>query len=236
MRKRFSPKVTLAFGPTYEFYKLDQSDNLGKNIVMTPGNGLDPTTLYARQSFFGGKAGFVVDARDNPIMPQKGINWITTYRYLAGLNDQSRTFSQINTEFSFYLQIAKNRLVFADRLGGGTNFGGDFEFFQAQYLGNDEHLRGFRKYRFAGKSKIFNQAELRWAIANFKTYLFPASFGIFAFYDTGKIYDLNDDSNKWLNGYGGGIWIAPLKRLVLTFAYAASKEDKLPLIGLGFKF
>ncbi|HET9746156.1 MAG TPA: BamA/TamA family outer membrane protein, partial [Chitinophagaceae bacterium] len=153
-----------------------------------------------------------------------------------GLNDQSRTFSQINTEFSFYLTIAKNRLVFADRLGGGTNFGGDFEFFQAQYLGGDEHLRGFRKYRYAGKSKIFNQAELRWAIANFKTYFFPAAFGIFAFYDTGKIYDLNDDSNKWLSGYGGGIWIAPLKRLVLSIAYTGSKEDKLPLIGLGFKF
>ena len=169
-------------------------------------------------------------------MPQKGINWVTSYRYLSGLNDQSSTFSQLNSEFSFYLQLAKNKLVFADRFGGGTNFGGDFEFFQAQYLGSDEHLRGYRKYRFAGKSKIFNQAEIRLALANFKTYLFPAAFGIFAFYDTGKIYDLDSESNKGLSGYGGGIWISPLKRIVLTIAYTASKEDKLPLIGLGWKF
>ena len=238
IRKRFSKKVTFSFGPTLEFFSLDKDDDLNKVrfITMTGLNGLDPTTLFAKQSFAGGKASLVVDARDNPIVTQKGINWITTYRYLSGLNDQSRTFSQINTEFSFYLPIITKRLVWANRLGGGTNFGDDFEFFQAQYLGSDEHLRGFRKYRFAGKSKIFNQAELRLAIANFKTYLFPAAFGIFAFYDTGKIYDKNEESNKWLSGYGGGIWIAPLKRLVLSIAYAASDEDKLPLIGLGFKF
>lgn len=236
LRKRFSERVVLMFGPTYEFYKLDQNDNLGRNIVMTPGNGLDPATLYARQSFFGGKASFGVDTRDNRIMPQKGINWVTSYRYLSGLNDESASFSQLNSEMSFYLQLVKNKLVFADRFGAGTNFGDDFEFFQAQYLGGDEHLRGYRKYRFAGKSKLFNQAELRLAIARFKTYLFPAAFGIFAFYDTGKIYDKNDDSNKWLNGYGGGIWISPLKRIVFTVAYTASKEDRLPLIGLGWKF
>jgi len=240
IRKRFSERVTLTFGPTYEFFSLDKNDDLNKVrfITMTGagGNGLDPATLYAKQSFFGGKAGFAVDTRDNRVMPQKGINWVTTYRYLSGLNDESRTLSQLNSEFSFFLQLAKNRLVFADRFGGGTNFNDDFEFFQAQYLGSDEHLRGYRKYRFAGKSKIFNQAELRLAVANFKTYLFPAAFGIFAFYDTGKIYDLNSESNKWLNGYGGGIWISPLKRIVLSVAYTASKEDKLPLIGLGWKF
>ena len=31
-------------------------------------------------------------------------------------------------------------------------------------------------------------------------------------------------------------WISPLRRLVLTFTYTASKEDKLPLISLGWKF
>ena len=235
IRKRFSQKVIFMFGPTYEFYKLDSTDNIGKNIITTI-PGVDKTTLFAKQSFFGGKASFVVNTRDNQVMPQKGINWITTYRYLSGLNDESNSFSQLNSEFTFYVKIARNRLTFANRFGGGVNFGGDFEFFQAQYLGGDEHLRGYRKYRFAGKSKLFNQAELRLAVANFKTYLFPAAFGIFAFYDTGKIYDKNDDSNGWLNGYGGGIWISPLKRILFSVAFTASKEDKLPLIGLGWKF
>jgi hypothetical protein len=235
IRKRFSEKVTFIVGPTFETYKLDSSDNINRNIVTTI-PGVNKATLFAKQSYFGGKAIFTVNTRDNQVVPQKGINWITTYRYLSGLNDESNTISQLNSELTFYLKLSNNRLVFANRLGAGTTFGDKFEFFQAQYLGGEDHLRGYRKYRFAGKSKIFNQAEMRWALANFRTYLFPAAFGIFAFYDTGKIYDLNDDSNKWLNGYGGGIWLSPLKRMVLTVAYTASKEDKLPLIGLGWKF
>jgi hypothetical protein len=237
IRKRFSEKVTFMFGPTVEFFKLDQSDNLSKNIVMTPGNGLDPATLYAKQSFVGGKASFVVNTRDNQVMPQKGINWITTYRYLSGMNDQSRTLSQLNSELTFYLKLLSNRITFANRVGAGTNLGNKgFEFFQAQYLGMEDNLRGYRKFRFAGRSKIFNQAELRIAVAKFKTYLFPAAFGVYLFYDTGKIYDLNKVSNRSLSGYGGGLWISPLKRIVFSVGYTASKEDKLPLIGLGWKF
>ena len=236
VRKRFSEKITFMFGPTAEFYKLDSADNKGRNIVTTIPN-INKATLFAKQSFFGGKASFVVNTRDNQVMPQKGINWITTYRYLAGLNDESRTLSQLNSELTFYLQLVRNKITFVNRVGAGTNLGKEgFEFFQAQYLGSDEHLRGYRKYRFAGKSKIFNQAEVRIAVAKFKTYLFPAAFGVFGFYDTGKIYDLNKESNKWLSGYGGGIWISPLKRIVLSVAYTASKEDKLPLISLGWKF
>ena len=234
VRKRFSEKVMIALGPTYEFYKLDSSDNAGKNIVTTI-PGVNKTTLFAKQSYFGGKLSIVADTRDNKVIPQKGIYWQTTYRYLSGLNDQSNSLSQLNSELSFYIQLAKNRLVFADRVGGGVNFG-DFEFYQAQYLGSDEDLRGFRKYRYAGKSKIFNNAELRLRVANLKTYLFPAAFGLLAFYDAGKIYDQNGVSNKWVSGYGGGIWFSPMKRLVLSLSYTASKEDKLPLIGLGWKF
>lgn len=236
IRKRFSEKVTIMVGPTAEFYKLDSADNVGRNIVTLIPN-IDKKTLFAKQSFFGGKATFIVNTRDNQVMPQKGINWITTYRYLSGLNDESRTLSQLNSELTFYLPLVRDKITFVNRVGAGTNLGNKgFEFYQAQYLGSDEHLRGYRKYRFAGKSKIFNQAEVRIAVAKFKTYLFPAAFGVFGFYDTGKIYDLDDESNKWLSGYGGGIWISPLKRIVLSVAFTASKEDKLPLISLGWKF
>ena len=88
---------------------------------------------------------------------------------------------------------------------------------------------------------MYNNIELRWRLANFKTYLFPGALGILAFYDTGHIWDdidndINDNESKWASGYGGGFWISPLRRMVLTFTYTASKEDKLPLVSLGWKF
>jgi hemolysin activation/secretion protein len=125
--------------------------------------------------------------------------------------------------------------MLANRVGGGHNFG-DFEFHQAQYLGNEDNLRGYRKYRFAGRSKFYNNTELRLLLANFKTYLFPGAIGIFGFYDTGRIWADEDESDKWLSGYGGGIWIAPLRRVVFTITYAQSKEDGIPMLGVGWSF
>ena len=157
-------------------------------------------------------------------------------RHLEGLNDDSYSFTQLNGEFTFHLPIITKRLILVNRTGGGHNFG-DFEFYQAQYLGGEDNIRGYRKYRFAGQSKVFNNTELRWRMATFRTYLFPAHFGIFAFYDTGKIWeDVSNTDGGWVNGYGAGLWIAPLSRIVLSVSYTASKEDKLPIVSLGWKF
>jgi hypothetical protein len=237
LRHNFSKKVIMTLGPTFQFYELDSADskNRVRNIVMTGTNGLNPATLFSNQSYIGGRFSLTADTRNNRVLPQRGINWISTVRYLSGMNDASYDVTQINSEFSFYVSLIPKRLIWANRIGGGTNLG-DFEFYQAQYLGSEDNLRGYRKYRFAGESKFFNQTELRLAVANFRTYLFPGSLGILAFYDAGRIWADGSANSKWLSGYGGGLWISPLRRLVITLVYAASEEDKLPLIGLGWKF
>jgi hypothetical protein len=239
LRHNFSKKVFMTLGPTYEFFSLDSADskNRVRNIVLnTVASGLDPNKVFKKQSYFGGKFSLIADIRDNRIIPQKGIYWLNTIRYLSGANDDSyENVTQFNSELTFYVPLIKNRLTFANRIGGGHT-AGDFEFIHAQYIGSEDNLRGYRKYRFAGKTKFFNNAELRLRVANFKTYLFPGSLGIHAFYDAGRIWADQNNDNKWLSGYGGGFWISPLRRLVLSFTYAASKEDKLPLIGLGWKF
>jgi hypothetical protein len=235
LRKRFTPQLTLAVGPTYEFYKLDADDNTGRNILNTGINGLDSNTLFASQSFIGAKTSFIMDTRDDEVMPQKGVYWKSSFRYLYGLNDKSNTIGQLNSDLSIYVYLIQNTLVWANRIGAGVNWG-NFNFYQAQYLGSENNLRGYRKYRFAGRSKIYNNTELRLRLANFRTYLFPAAFGVMAFYDAGRIYDDNNFSNRWITGYGGGVWIAPLKRLVISLSWAASKEDKLPLFGVSWKF
>jgi outer membrane translocation and assembly module TamA len=73
-------------------------------------------------------------------------------------------------------------------------------------------------------------------LANFRTYLFPASFGMFAFVDMGRVWVKNDNISEIATGYGGGFWFAPLRRIVFTLSYAVSSEDKIPLFGLGWKF
>jgi hypothetical protein len=235
LRKRFSEKVMFTFGPAYQYYSMDSTgDNLGRYIT-TDFEG-KKSTLFEKQSYLGGRYSFIVDTRDNRVVPTRGIFTRWTGRHLQGLNDNSYNFTQFNADFTFHLTIAKRTLVLVNRTGGGHNFG-DYEFYQSQYLGGEDNIRGYRKYRFAGRSKIFNNTELRWRVATFRTYLFPAYFGFYGFYDTGKLWeDGSDTSTGWISGYGGGVWLAPLSRIVLSVSYTVSKEDKLPIVSLGWKF
>lgn len=237
LRKNFSEKVIMTLGPAFQIFKLnpDERHNKSRYIVQWSSHGLDPATLFARQSYFGGRFSLSADTRDNKILPGKGINWFTVVRHLSGLNDASYKVTQLNSDLTFHLTLIKKTVVIANRIGGGHNFG-DFEFYQAQYLGNEDHLRGFRKNRFAGRSKLYNNLEMRIRLANFKTYLFPGSLGILGFYDTGKIWSDDDPGNKWLSGYGGGFWISPVRRMVFTFTYTTSKEDRIPLMGINWQF
>jgi outer membrane protein assembly factor BamA len=147
----------------------------------------------------------------------------------------SKSVTQLNSDLSFYIPLGHNVATLALRVGGGHTFDG-LEFYNAQFLGGTENLRGYRKYRFAGQTMAFNNVELRLKVSDFRTYLFPGSLGFLFFHDVGRVWIENDSSGKWHNGYGAGFWISPLRRFVITASYTASKEDKLPLITLGWQF
>ncbi len=241
LRQRFSSKVMISFGPTFQFFSLDSTDKLNKkrNVVLnTIPSGLDPATLYKRQSYFGGIFSIDVDTRNSQAVPDRGVTWYTTLRFLKGNNDNSYdNVTQLNSDFAVYLSLIKDWLVLANRTGGGINLGDKgFEFYQAQYLGNEDNLRGYRQFRFAGKSKFYNQTELRLKVANLKTYLFPASFGIYTFIDVGRVWLKDDVDDKWGTGYGGGLWFSPLRRIVFTLGVGLSDEDTIPMFGIGWKF
>src|SRR5258705_2188601 len=240
LRHRFSSKVSLSIGPTFQFFSYDPNDalNYKRNVHFSPPAGIS-SSIARKESYIGAKLDLNVDTRNHPALPSKGIVWNTTFRYLSGnKKTYAKNVSQLNSEFSFYVSLVKNWLTWANRTGVGVTMGDSLDFYHAQYLGSNEDLRGYRKQRFAGKSKFFNQTELRLKLANLKTYLFPASFGMFAFVDVGRVWAPApyDKVSKMGVGYGGGFWIAPLNKLVITLSYAVSSEDKIPLFGFGWKF
>lgn len=235
-RERFSEAISLSAGPLFEFYSLDSAQNKGRFILATSLNGLDPSTVFANQSFIGGKMVFGVDTRNNPALATKGINWQTTLKVLSGINDISKNVTRLNSDLAFYIPLGRNAgSSLALRFGGGHTFDG-LEFFQAQFLGGTENLRGYRNYRFAGQTMAFNNVELRLKVSDFRTYLFPGSLGFLFFHDIGRVWIEDDSSTQWHSGYGAGFWISPLRRLVITASYTASKEDKLPLVTVGWQF
>lgn len=243
LRQRFSQKFSISFGPTVQRFNYHSDDklNMARFISLTgmgPGlNGLDASTLNVLQTYVGVNVVVDLDTRDNKVIPNKGVNWITTARHLSGTGNTPYSVTQLNSDFSFHVTLVPNKLIISNRIGGGINLGDKgFEFHQAQYLGNEDNLRGYRRNRFAGKSKLYNQTEFRWKIADFRTYLFPGAFGIYGFYDMGRVWVKNDTQDKLLSGYGGGIWFSPLRRIMLNVGYGVSSEDRLATVTLGWRF
>lgn len=237
LRHKIGTAISLTGGPLYEFYGFDSTDNKNRFILDAPANGLDLALLTKRKSWMGAQFTLGIDDRNNKLMPVRGINWQTTLRVLSGLNDFSNNLTQLNSDLALYMSFSRRAgVVLATRFGGGINFNNDFEFFQAQYLGGTDNLRGFRKNRFAGKSMLYNNVEMRIKVADFRFYLFPGALGILFFHDIGRVWVKDDNSSRWHTGYGGGIWFSPFRRIAITASVTVSEEETLPLVTFGWQF
>lgn len=226
-----------SFGAAHQFYNMDTLDNTGRIIDFPSESGLVKKDIAQKKSWLGGILNIGIDTRNNPVLPVRGINWQTSLRVLGGMKNTGGTVTQFTTDMSVYMSFSRNpKAVLATRFGYGVNLGNNFEFFQAQYLGGTVNMRGLRKYRFAGKSVAYNNTDLRIKIADFRTYLFPGSLGLLFFHDAGRVWVNDDTSSKWHTGFGGGIWISPMRRTVIAISIARSDEETLPVINLGFQF
>ncbi|HVU58767.1 MAG TPA: BamA/TamA family outer membrane protein [Puia sp.] len=236
IRKRLGKVFQVAAGPAFELVHVDSSDNKDRFINHTELNGLDPATLYKWKSYAGGRATVIIDNRDDKINPGRGIFWESNFSAYGGLGQSSNNFSRLQSDLALFISFnTRKNVVIATRAGYGKTFG-HYEFYQAQFLGATENLRGYRKFRFAGDEELYHNIDLRIKLAEFRTYLFPGSFGLQFFNDVGRVWLRGEKSDSWHDGFGGGLWISPLKRFVLTASYAKGTEGGVTLIKLGWQY
>ena len=176
----------------------------------------------------------VYDTRDNPILPQKGVLWNTEAKWFNKTMGNYSNYVKLSSFLSMYLSFNKDpRTVFAFRFGGAYNYG-DYEFFHSNLLGGHFNLRGYRKNRFAGDACVFQNSEMRIKLLNFRNPLFNGPVGLIGFNDIGRVWCDNESSDKWHNGYGGGIWVAPFKMAALSLTYNLSVEEKMMIFMFRF--
>ncbi|WP_338152744.1 hypothetical protein [Rufibacter ruber] len=113
---------------------------------------------------------------------------------------------------------------------------GDFPFYQANMLGGLTNLRGYRRTRFAGRSMLYQNTEVRLEVFKFNVYLFPGKFGIMGLVDHGRVWNDGENSSKIHRGVGGGIWVDVLKQAVVNATYSIGEEEKLFNLNFGFLF
>jgi hypothetical protein len=236
LRRRFGNVFSLAAGPAFEYFTLDSADNFNRWINQTDVNGLNPATLYRDKAYTGGRLRMIIDDRDDKIMPSRGIFWTTRFSSYGGLNDVSHAYSRLNTDLALYTSFnTRANVVIANRVGWGKSFGG-YEFFEAQDLGETENLRGYRKDRFTGGEAFYHNLDLRFRLADFNTYFFPGSFGLLVFNDIGRVWQAGQPSDQWHDGYGAGLWLSPLQKVVASASYGEGTDGGVLLIKLGFQF
>lgn len=237
LRWRGNKGAAFSIGPSLYYYAFDQDENKGRFIENTSQIGsYDSSTIDKNKWHLGAAVQYARDTRNNKIFPQWGSFINIRLQAYKGIGQYAKSFAQLIPEISLYKSLTKrSTIVLAERLGGVVGLG-NAAFYQSAFVGGHENLFGYRQYRFAGQHSFYNNLELRIKLADIASYIVPGQFGISGFWDIGRVWEKHDNSGKWHNGTGGGIYFAPASVVALSFVMGYSKEGWYPYFTMGLRF
>ncbi|HUM46898.1 MAG TPA: hypothetical protein PLD84_08220, partial [Chitinophagales bacterium] len=206
------------------------ADNILAGDTSVLGNG--------KINSLGAKAILDIDFRDNTTVPKHGVRLFArqSYAYLTNMNDDF-TNSEISLEL---YQTTRTQIpVTLGLKGGASHAGGTIPFYKLNTLGRTTGLRGYKRDRFTGNSAVYFQSQLAFEFGRFNTAIVPLTFGIYGFFDVGRVWIPGEVSTTWHNGYGGGIYFTPLFTFLTTrisYAFSAEEQQGLFDFSFGLKF
>jgi len=169
-------------------------------------------------------------------MPSSGVRWFNQVNYFNEIQNTKHKYLQLKTDISFYATPNFSFPVTAAfRLGGAVNIG-NYKFFQANALGTNSYLRGFRNNRFSGRSYLYQNTEVRFKLTYFRNYVFTGDMGLFGFFDSGRVYSDGPETSEWHKGYGPGVWLNLYNKMLISGGYGFSKEGRYLTLKGGLSF
>ncbi len=237
VRKRMNDFLDISIGPSYYHYWNKYEDNKTRILANPAVIGSDSASVYATKDYLGGKLKMDINFVNNELLPTRGIQWYSELSSMYGLNNRSKNLTRITTDMTVYASLSEARkLMGILRVGGGHIFSKHFEYFQALNLGANNYVRGFRKDRFSGSGLLYSSFEVRVKLFKSEFYILPGDVGVIGFYDVGKIWMKGQDSRKWHQSYGGGLYYSPFNIVIVSATVGVSDEDNLLNFSLGTKF
>ena len=189
---------------------------------------VDPNA-YRFNNYTGAKLDYNYTNVNDSIVPTKGIDFGAGVSFTENIS-RGKSFTKALGYFQFYLPLG-NKFSLAVKNGGGT-LSGDPLFYQYLFIGGSQTMRGYNLERFWGKSVYYNQNELRF-ITNLDGYWYRGKVGVFGFFDDGRVWMPSETSNTWHTSYGGGVLLAPFKKILAKVTYGISNETKLFQFSVG---
>ena len=237
----FWQRSLFRIGPSYEQYtssyaRASYLGQLESGGIPVP-EGQVPNTDFQR--LIGVDALLDVDLRDRQSFARRGVRLRAQHDTYHQLNGNKGNFG-LTQGFAEYYGTARLGIpvTLVVKGGGAKNYGNDDDipFYKFANLGLREGLRGYYRTRFTGDASLYLNTELRLALGRVQTSFLPFSYGVFGFYDRGRVYYKGSSPGGWHEGYGAGFYIAPVSdQLALSVSYQKSVENGLIQFGLGFR-
>lgn len=184
----------------------------------------------------GLRAAFELDRRNRTGTPSRGYALDGGATYFPETMDVDRgEFGEVHGQAAAYLSPPGGSPTLALR-AQGKKLWGTYPFAESAFLGGSTTLRGLPEQRYAGDAGVLGTAELRVDLARL-LFIVPTDVGLLAFTDVGRVFRSGEPSNRWHSGFGGGVWLAPLRRgSTVHFTLARSEGRTATYIGVGLAF
>ncbi|NHN27290.1 phosphoesterase [Flavobacterium jejuense] len=196
-----------------------------------------PNYIFDENQFFNTNVKYFFENYDNKAYPTLGMRIGLEIGYKKSLDVKNKSFGYIMPEISFNHKLSSSgKLVLATKVKSQINLVNDFEFYQAASIGGNDGLRGFRNQRFIGNQSFYQNTDIRYSFNRVKTQFVPIKLGIYGAFDYGRVWYKYEDSNKWNNSYGGGVFINGAELLSLNLGVFNSNDGFRVAFGLGFAF
>lgn len=226
---RFGSEIS--FQTSFENIRVEETTN---RFINEP--GVVNSEVFDYQQFAGVAFRYAFKNYDREANPSIGMLFSIQGTWKTNLIDTKRNFTYFESELGFSHKLTKsNTLILGTLLKGKMLLNNNYEFYQGATLGGDYDLRGFRNERFLGKQSFFQSTDLRWNIGKIKS-LVPMSYGILGGYDHGRVWLDGEDSNKWHQSVGGGIWLNGMDLITARLTFFNSQDGNRIAFGLGFGF
>lgn len=180
---------------------------------------------------------FKIDTRDSKFFPENGFKVNASISLFPELLENKETFGKAEADAAYFTTLHSfTDLTFAFKSGGGKVFG-SYPFFEAEFVGGSDDLRGYSRRRFAGDAAVYGQFELRAYLLPVNI-IVPGKLGLHGLAETGRVFDdIFDRSDIWHQSYGGGVWISFVDNAVsASFTIAKSSENTFYYFNTGMGF
>ena len=218
INRNFADYHNVSLAGFYQTFDIVQDK--GRYVAEHPtnSNGDD----YNWKNFGGGRFDYVYQNVNDQILPTKGLRFLSSISYTHDVKESERSFARFSTALTAYVPLSKSFVYYLKT--GGATLTGTPEFYQLNMIGGGQTLRGYRRFRFYGKTMFYAQNELQW-IRNVRGNLFNGRVGLLALTDLGRVWHPGEESDKLHMSFGGGFILAPFNKVSVAATFAKSKED-----------